>query len=96
MNIGFDYDDTFTRDPEGWTEAIAILRKRGHNVLLVTWRSQDELNPLLISLFGVFDGYFATNRQAKEKFMYDQGIRIDVVIDDNPRSWLQDMEKCTW
>lgn len=94
MNIGLDWDDTYTRDPIAWDAIIKLMRQRGHYVYIVTWRDELEAQEILCDPVAHFvDGIFATNRQAKEAFMYKQGIRIDVMIDDNPRAWVVDMEK---
>lgn len=91
MNIGIDYDETYTRHPEMWDNVIRIMRSFGHKVYLVTWRSESESDEIYRKLGDKLDGIYPTNHKAKEKFMYEQGIRIDVMIDDNPRSWIQDM-----
>lgn len=95
MNIGVDYDDTFTRDPAGWAEALNLLVARGHTVYIVTWRTPEESVRVAAEMayWKVKDsGIYSTSRQAKMKFMFAQGICIDVVIDDNPSSWLKTME----
>lgn len=92
MNIGLDYDDTFTRDPLGWAEFCRFMQSRGHAVFLVTWRAPDETEEDIEILKAKLDGVHFTTRKAKEKYMYEQGIRIDVWIDDNPRAILHTME----
>lgn len=91
MNIGLDYDDTYTRDPDMWNRVIAHMRGRNHKVYVVTWRSESESMEIYTYLTTRVDGIYPTNRKAKEKFMYAQGIRIDVWIDDNPSAILHDM-----
>jgi len=96
MNIGLDYDDTYTRDPVLWQAFIARATSEGrHKVYIVTWRNEQEAAEMNLptAVRDRLAGVYATNRQAKEKFMYAQGIRIDVMIDDNPRAWVQDMER---
>jgi hydroxymethylpyrimidine pyrophosphatase-like HAD family hydrolase len=93
MNIGLDYDDTFTRDPKTWDKVLEVLRKAGHKIYVVTWRSESEMHQVYEALDGKVHGFYATNRKAKEPYMYKQGIRIDVMIDDNPNAWVQSMEK---
>jgi hypothetical protein len=93
MNIGLDYDDTFTRDPIGWTAVVKLLVSRGHTVMIVTWRDEDEAVEVTCEMnyWQVpVDGIYATDRKAKEKFMYDKGIRIDVWVDDQVGSILHD------
>ncbi len=91
MNIGLDYDDTYTRDPRTWDKVLDVLRKANHKIYVVTWRSSNESLEVYEALDGKVHGIFFTDRKAKEKFMYAQGIRIDVMIDDNPGSWTTDM-----
>lgn len=92
MNIGLDYDDTYTRDPIAWDGFIKLMGSRGHYVYLVTWRFEDETEYNIEILRNELDGVYFTGRKAKEKFMYAQGIRIDVWIDDNPWAVVNTME----
>lgn len=92
MNIGLDYDDTYTRDPALWDHFILCARKRRHKVYLVTWRFDVECDIVFHDLADKVDGIYPTGRKAKEKFMYDKGIRIDVWIDDNPSAILRSMQ----
>ena len=96
MNIGLDFDDTFTRDPIGWTAVVNLLASRGHSVFLVTWRNEEEAIEVTCEMdyWQVsVEGIYATDRKAKETFMFSKGIRIDVWVDDNPRAVIQDMVK---
>lgn len=93
MNLVVDYDDTISRDERAFAEVIKTFRKFGHRVYIVTWRSESESNEIYINWGDKVDGIYPTDRKAKEKFMYEQGIRIDVWIDDNPRAILCDMEQ---
>lgn len=91
MNIGLDYDDTYTRDPKSWDMFIFIMRQAGHNVYIVTWRDEEEGKAVHQELAHKTDGIYCTDRKAKAKFMFDQGICIDVWIDDNPSAILKSM-----
>lgn len=95
MNIGLDFDDTFTLDPAGWTEFCRLMEKRGHKVYIVTWRDQGEAVRVHAEMqyWQVpIEGIYATNRKAKRPFMYAQGIHINVWIDDTPHAVIRDME----
>lgn len=95
MNIGLDYDDTFTRDPQGWTQFISLMASRGHKVYIVTWRDAWEAQRVLFEMQywkAEIEGIHPTNRKAKQKYMFDQGICIDVWIDDMPHAIIRDME----
>lgn len=92
MVIGMDYDDTYTRDPKSWNAFIMVMQASGHKVYLVTWRTPQECDQGIRDVSRILDGVHFTSRKAKEKYMYDQGIRIDVWIDDNPYAILHTME----
>lgn len=92
MNIGMDYDDTYTRHPAMWDKVFKIMREAGHKIYIVTWRTMSECVPLYQHLDGKVHGIFPTARKAKARFMEQQGIFIDVWIDDNPLAITKDME----
>lgn len=88
MNISVDFDDTYTRDPILWDEFINRALERGHQVYCVTAREPNKINKEEVyksigRLIGKNNCYF-TDAMAKAKFMYDQGIDINVWIDDLP------------
>ncbi len=86
MNIALDYDNTYTRDPDAWVQFIYLFQSKGHNIYCVTARSFAQSYEVLNTigkLIGTQNCYF-TNMQAKQKYMYDQGISIDIWIDDSP------------
>jgi hypothetical protein len=92
MNISLDYDDTYTRDPKAWLMFIKLFRARGHKVYCVTMRHNIGTQALEVidALDTEVDGIYFTGHKAKENFMFDQGIRIDVWIDDQPNFVNQD------
>lgn len=92
MNIGLDYDDTYTRDPLMWDSVIDIMQKCGHKVYLVTWRTPSECYDLPKDLTNKLDGVYPTSRKAKESYMLSQGINIHVFIDDNAWAVIHTME----
>jgi hypothetical protein len=92
VNIGLDYDDTYTRDPMMWNSCLRYMRAHKHKVYIVTWRTQGESVDIIKQLEGMVDGVFCTARKAKQPFMFAQGICIDVWIDDNPSAILHTME----
>lgn len=83
MKIALDYDNTYTLDPDLWNTVIDCMQLRNHEVMIVTYRSPDipiDHNlPIPV---------FYTSFNAKRKYMLDQGINIDVWIDDWPESIL--------
>lgn len=84
MVIGLDYDETYTRDPRFWDMVISAARHREHTVYCVTMRSAAEMKEVERDLYDKVDGIFGTNREAKEKYMFNQGYLVDVWIDDTP------------
>lgn len=84
MNIALDYDETYTRDPRFWDMVICAAKHREHTIYCVTMRSAAESDDVIRDLYDKVDGIFCTNRAAKEKFMFNEGIMIDVWIDDSP------------
>lgn len=95
MIIGLDYDDTYTRDPSAWNDFIRLMRMRKHKVYIVTWRTPGEVVEVVHALHSWYvevDGIYPTSRKAKHKYMAEQGIIVDVWIDDNPSAILYTME----
>lgn len=86
MNISLDYDETYTRDPIAWDQFISLMKSRGHTVYCVTLRSSElhESLEVMNDLNGKVDAIFFTNRSAKRSFMSNQGLWIDIWIDDMP------------
>lgn len=85
MIIAVDYDDTFTKDPELWSMVISLAKIRKHTVYCVTSREEkfggQEVKDSMGSLV---DAIYFTNGEMKEKYMLQQGIYVNVWIDDCP------------
>lgn len=79
MKIALDWDDTYSLDPEFWNLFIAMAEMRGHEILIVTMRYEQEPVP-----YPKLNNVYYTSRRAKRPFMANQGIHIDVWIDDRP------------
>lgn len=88
--FAIDFDNTISRDPEGFLAIMHLLEMRGHVCYVVTARPSDlypeDLNFLKDKGYRVF----FTELKAKRKFMEAQGIHIDVWIDDSPGAILND------
>ena len=89
MNIALDYDETYTRDPLFWDGFCRNAKTHGHTVYCVTMRYREESGGME-SIASVVHSVFFTGRKAKQKYMYDKGIRIDVWIDDSPHFIVMD------
>jgi hydroxymethylpyrimidine pyrophosphatase-like HAD family hydrolase len=86
MLIALDFDGTYTEDSDMWDDIIKIMHRRGHKVVIVTMRYQDDPDESINKYFP-FQTVYYTNRKAKKPFMDELGIMIDVWIDDSP-NWL--------
>lgn len=93
MVLSLDFDDTYTRDPLLWDAFVEAARKRGHTVYCVTMRYKTEGADVLKLLKGKVDDIFFTERKNKHDFMFEQGIFVNVWIDDMPWFILHDARK---
>ena len=84
LNIMIDYDNTYTADVEMWRKIIPIMLDRGHNLYLVTSRSMDTPIELAMDFVNWSIPIIYCNYRAKEIVCYEQGIRINIWMDDDP------------
>lgn len=86
MNISLDFDDTYTRDPAFWNVFIMNAVQSGHRVYLVTARTPEQGEEVLNTVGKVLgqEHCYFTSMQGKRRYMWAQGVRIDVWIDDMP------------
>lgn len=82
MIIALDYDKTYTADPQLWDALIVHAKHRGHKIICLTMRRYPEEQ---IKIPGVEITY--TDRRAKKKYADENGIVVDIWIDDKP-AWL--------
>src|SRR5256885_387791 len=78
IGICVDYDDTFTSNRRVWTQVIETLRAAGANVFCITLRFP---NCPIRDFPGTV--YYASG-QKKWEFAEDNGIDVDIWIDDWP------------
>lgn len=83
MLIALDFDDTYTKDPYLWDDFINNAKNRGHKVICVTMRFEEEGKEVIESI-GRRCNIIFTERQSKEKFLKKMGIKPDIWIDDSP------------
>ena len=86
--IAVDYDGTISTDPEAWGVVMAVLKLRGHEVIICTMRPEDE--PIRQRFPGVLVYY--SDGQAKDPFLRKMGISPDIWIDDMPYLIYDDSE----
>lgn len=87
MNISLDYDDTYTLEPETWDKIISILQKANHNVFCITKRYEHLADDIKESL--QIPIIFVPKGKSKSRIAIEQGIKIDVWIDDKPASIIE-------
>ena len=88
--FSFDFDNTISRDPKGFLAIMEALEMRGHICYVVTARPSDLYPEDLQFLKDKGYRVFFTELKAKRKYMQDQGIEIDVWVDDSPGAVLHD------
>jgi hypothetical protein len=76
--IAVDYDNTYSDDPELFELFIKTAQSRGHIVAIVTARGESQ--PVPVKSCEVF----YTDGALKSPFMREQGLEIDIWIDDWP------------
>lgn len=81
MRIALDYDKTFTLDPRMWGKFVAMATRSGHDVVCITMRHPHE------PISGPFTKIYYTGRRAKMPWATENGVHIDVWIDDSP-AWI--------
>lgn len=91
MNVALDFDETYNKNPQLFDTVASVMKANGCNVILATYRHPvEDYDPLFDHLRnrGIF--VVCTDGKAKKKFLSDIGIDIDIWIDDNPKSILED------
>jgi hydroxymethylpyrimidine pyrophosphatase-like HAD family hydrolase len=83
--IGLDYDGTYSRDPKTFDKIITLFTNAGHKVICITMRRWPEEQIIIPNIDVVY-----TDRRAKLLYAEENGIKIDIWIDDKPRWLLND------
>lgn len=88
MHIALDYDLTYTADREGWDAFITLMRARFHVVSIVSYRDAAiDWNADLTRLRDELKiPVHCTGGVAKKWWCQTNGVRVDVWIDDSPKS----------
>lgn len=84
MNISLDYDNTYTRDPVMWDAIIDMMKRYGHKVYVVTMRTPDEGAEVRQYLADKAEMIIFTSRKAKQDYVSNMQVSIDIWIDDMP------------
>jgi len=92
--ICLDYDFTFSADPELWTEFVLSAQKKGHGVVCVTLRYNNEFEaPDVLNSIGKLCSVIFTNRKAKKRFLEELNVHPDIWIDDEPEHIFRDARR---
>lgn len=83
MIISVDYDNTYTADPELFTQIIKLLQAAGHTVICVTGRNDAISQPVLDSIGKLIPCVFAGG-EWKRDAAAKAGYKVDIWIDDDP------------
>lgn len=84
MLIALDYDETFTRDPDGWSDAMSVMRSYGHTVIGCTMRTPQERHGMHERYFDVCHEVYFSSRQGKREYLASNNLFPNVWIDDTP------------
>ena len=85
MIIALDYDDTYTADPELWDRFVDAAIELGHRVICCTCRRDTPENREIVRIPGARGHYF-TGLSPKRWYLMQNGVDVDVWIDDLPES----------
>lgn len=89
--IALDFDETYNTVPDMYDEIINVFQSWGYKVILATYRHKTiDYDPLFGRLEAQRVSVYCTDGKAKKKYMEDLGINVNIWIDDNPRSVLED------
>lgn len=87
--VAFDFDQTISDHPTFFLSIMESFEKAGFHVIVVTYRLShvfpEDLDFLVEKGYAV---YF-TGHKAKRKFMSEKGIQVDIWVDDEPQSIVQ-------
>ena len=90
LNIALDYDGTYTAAPDLFGMLVAHAVSLGHRVYVVTMRTEREGEGVRKTVGHQVHKVICTSRQGKQAFCDRAGIRIDIWIDDMPRTIVED------
>ena len=88
LTISIDYDETWSADPGLWKAFARMARRRGHNVLLVTNRPNEEpyRMEVLIATRGCVDEVIFAGIAPKRHAAEQAGWDPDIWVDDLPHT----------
>jgi len=90
MLIGLDFDQTFDKDPQMWRKFVDLAANYGHQVWIVTARTDNRENREVLEEFCAGLTVVFTNGSPKPWFIQNIFKRnVDVWIDDDPKRLIE-------
>lgn len=84
MTFAIDFDDTFSESPRFFHEFLDLIEKYGHKAYLVTARYKEMNNKDIVETVRNRIPIVFCGMKNKRSFCENNGIFIDVWIDDLP------------
>lgn len=88
MNIGLDYDDTYTSDKKLWRSVVALMQAKGYDVRFVTYRFAEpngyHNHDIKIDAECLQIPIIFCNGVQKDDVCRQLGFFVDIWIDDFP------------
>jgi hypothetical protein len=91
LQIGIDLDDTITANTDMFKEIIAVFKKYGCDVWIVTARDKDYHCEISREFEKIVDGIIFCSNKAKQDV-----VEIDIWIDDFPLAITHDFKEVYW
>lgn len=88
MNIGLDYDDTYTSDKKLWRSVVALMQEKGYDVRFVTYRFAEpngyDNHDIKIDAECLQIPIIFCNGVQKDEVCRQLSFFVDIWIDDFP------------
>lgn len=91
ISVGIDLDDTISLAPEMFKQIIAVLKKFGCDVYIVTARDKNQHCELSREFEPLVDAVIFCSNKAKQDV-----AEIDIWIDDFPLAITHDFKETCW
>lgn len=89
MILAIDFDETYTRDPELWDLFLSAAMAKGHQVLCVSSRHEQQMGEVRDTIGRLIgpEACYGTGRAPKRRHVAEAAdTHVDVWIDDAPES----------
>lgn len=86
--ICVDFDDVITDNQSAWISFISAFKSVGYRVIVCTYRNPNTSPEDLNFLKELNIPVFFTNYVAKKEYLKNNGITVDIWIDDTPETIL--------